>query len=116
MEDAGSIGDRETDKWICTECNYLGPMKSFDQVPDPRGSDTWTVCPQCRAPEHVAQVCDEPGCRKESSCGFPTPQGYRRTCGDHFRSPRSVNRLGTASAEQTETNAAEREQKSEENQ
>jgi hypothetical protein len=27
--------------------------------------------------------CDEPGCSKRTSCGFPTPNGYRRTCGEH---------------------------------
>lgn len=29
--------------------------------------------------------CDEPGCSKRASCGFPTPDGYRRTCGEHYR-------------------------------
>lgn len=28
--------------------------------------------------------CDEPGCRQEATCGFPTPHGYRRTCGRHM--------------------------------
>jgi len=27
--------------------------------------------------------CDEPGCKKRISCGTPTPDGYRSTCGDH---------------------------------
>lgn len=29
------------------------------------------------------QQCDEPGCRKQSSSGTPTLDGYRRTCFDH---------------------------------
>ena len=32
-----------------------------------------------------AQQCDEPGCQKESSCGWPTEGGYRRTCFDHWQ-------------------------------
>lgn len=27
--------------------------------------------------------CDEPGCHKHISCGFPTDDGYRQTCSDH---------------------------------
>lgn len=29
-------------------------------------------------------LCDEPGCKAASSCGFPTETGYRRTCGTHY--------------------------------
>ena len=27
--------------------------------------------------------CDEPGCKKQSVCGWPSPKGYRRTCSEH---------------------------------
>lgn len=29
-------------------------------------------------------TCDEPGCRKHISCGWPSKQGYRQTCSDHY--------------------------------
>ena len=29
--------------------------------------------------------CEEPGCKKQSSCGWPSPSGYRRTCGEHMK-------------------------------
>lgn len=33
----------------------------------------------------VLGLCDEPGCYKHASCGWPTPEGgYRTTCGDHY--------------------------------
>lgn len=32
-----------------------------------------------------AMTCDEPGCGNGSACGFNTPTGYRRTCGEHYR-------------------------------
>lgn len=28
--------------------------------------------------------CDEPGCFKQVSCGWPSENGYRSTCGDHY--------------------------------
>uniref|UniRef100_A0A6M3IH71 Uncharacterized protein n=1 Tax=viral metagenome TaxID=1070528 RepID=A0A6M3IH71_9ZZZZ len=30
-------------------------------------------------------VCDEPGCLSARSCGWPSPKGYRHTCGKHYR-------------------------------
>jgi len=30
-----------------------------------------------------ANICDEPGCFEDVSCGFPTENGYRRTCYEH---------------------------------
>ena len=70
-------------KWICTECRFIGMSDEFDKVKDPRGDDTWRVCPKCRTPEHITMACDEPGCERESSCSFPTDAGYRRTCFQH---------------------------------
>lgn len=35
------------------------------------------------AAQELARRCDEPGCTREASCGFPTEAGYRRTCADH---------------------------------
>lgn len=34
--------------------------------------------------EGPALLCDEIGCDHEATCGFPTPEGYRRTCGKHY--------------------------------
>jgi hypothetical protein len=32
--------------------------------------------------------CDEPGCERHADCGWPSPSGYRRTCGEHWRRKR----------------------------
>jgi len=32
----------------------------------------------------IYNQCDEPGCQREATCGFPVEDGYRRTCGDHY--------------------------------
>lgn len=29
-------------------------------------------------------ICDEPGCFDSASCGWPSEQGYRRTCHKHW--------------------------------
>jgi hypothetical protein len=33
--------------------------------------------------KRFARVCDEPGCFKPSSCGWPSDEGYRNTCYEH---------------------------------
>ena len=36
-----------------------------------------------------AAACDEPGCQRQADCGWPSPAGYRHTCGEHWqRRPR----------------------------
>lgn len=35
--------------------------------------------------KNLLNLCDEPDCFKDSSCGFPTDEGYRRTCYDHSK-------------------------------
>lgn len=30
------------------------------------------------------QGCEHPGCVKWATCGTPTPDGYKRLCGEHF--------------------------------
>jgi hypothetical protein len=33
----------------------------------------------------LLNMCDEPGCFKNAGCGWPSENGYRRTCGEHYR-------------------------------
>lgn len=28
--------------------------------------------------------CDEPGCKKQRTCGWPSDRGYRNTCSEHW--------------------------------
>lgn len=30
-------------------------------------------------------ACETPGCNEWATCGTPTPDGYRRLCGTHYR-------------------------------
>lgn len=29
-------------------------------------------------------ICDEPGCYEQATCGWPSGDDYRRTCGPHY--------------------------------
>ena len=35
----------------------------------------------------IYRRCDEPGCTREGTCGWPTDGGYRRTCYKHWEKP-----------------------------
>ena len=72
--------------WGCKCCDWIGKNDDLLRAPNPfRPEDEIVGCPKCQAVEDFFNVCDEPGCREESSCGFPTPSGYRRTCSKHSR-------------------------------
>src|SRR4029077_16020091 len=76
----------ETDdppRWLCLECRYIGHEPDFQKVKTPSRPSQWAVCPNCKTPDSIAVVCDEPGSTKESACGFPTSHGYRHTCFEH---------------------------------
>ena len=32
----------------------------------------------------LLHLCDEPGCFKNAGCGWPSENGYRWTCGEHY--------------------------------
>ena len=37
-------------------------------------------------PHYVAEGgCQHPGCKAWDTCGTPTPDGYKRLCGKHYR-------------------------------
>ena len=71
------------EKVNCTECNWFGLISEIDRVNDPRSDEVWNVCPDCRMPEHICTVCDVKDCKQLVTCGTPTKDGYRCTCGKH---------------------------------
>jgi hypothetical protein len=72
-------------RWRCEECNWIGLEGEIDVVRDPKPESGvhWSICPQCRAAEQFINLCDEPGCKEASTSGWPSPDGYRRTCWQH---------------------------------
>jgi len=70
---------------VCEEwrCRWCGPESEALRAPDPfNEGDTLIACPKCRE-QALHTCCDEPGCTMEASCGTPTADGYRWTCGKH---------------------------------
>jgi hypothetical protein len=79
-------------KCVCSyyRCNWHGDSDEVLRAKNPfDDSDDIEGCPKCKEIGSVVQACDEPGCWKEVTCGTPTPDGYRSTCGEH--SPKVPN-------------------------
>lgn len=72
------------DKCVCEECGWQGSLG--DQLHGVNPFDTEDKiygCPRCKTIDRMYPVCDEPDCWKPVTCGSPTPDGYRSTCGKH---------------------------------
>lgn len=70
--------------WKCDECGWRGTSEDFKRAPHPfRQGEEIIGCPQCGCTDEFVNMCDEPGCDREASSGWPSPQGYRRTCHNH---------------------------------
>ena len=74
-----------TDRWLCQSCDWIGDAAELLWAPSPFDPEQQLCgCPKCKAVDDVVEACDEPGCNRASSCGFPTSLGkYRRTCFEH---------------------------------
>ena len=65
--------------WQGTERETLTAPNPFDLVPQ----GVIEGCPECKEINTIVKVCDEPDCWEPVSCGTPTEDGYRSTCGKH---------------------------------
>lgn len=63
--------------WTGYETDVLTAKNPFDM------SDQISGCPKCLQINTIIYACDEPGCWRDVSCGTPTKDGYRSTCGEH---------------------------------
>lgn len=76
-----------SDKVKCDErrCEWQGLAHELLTATHPFNVyDKIKGCPKCRQCGTIVPVCDEPGCWNPASCGTPTPDGYRSTCGNHI--------------------------------
>ena len=73
-----------SEKITCRDCHWHGRASEMLIAQHPFApTETISGCPKCKGIDQLFVVCDEPGCAQEVSCGTPTPQGYRQTCGAH---------------------------------
>lgn len=100
-EDRPSEGDVVQTRFVrlvCSEwrCRWSGPESEALRAPDPfNEGDTLVACPQCRE-QTLHTCCYEPKCTSEASCGTPTADGYRWTCGKHEPNSRDEEPRGSS--------------------
>jgi len=78
-------------RWRCTECVTIFEEDVLLKAPNPFSPQEDIVgCPVCKAVDNFHDVCDEPGCKADTSCGFPINGGYRRTCHEHWKATQAL--------------------------
>lgn len=78
-----------TERTICRNCESVMPTSDRLSAPNPFvDGDTIYACPVCRQIDDFLVCCDEPNCNKPASCGWPSKNGYRQTCGEHMEEDR----------------------------
>ena len=72
-------------KWKCNSCDFISVETELLKATNPFDKDeTIEGCPICKSVFGFTEICDEPGCTRNASCGFPVLYGYRRTCYQHI--------------------------------
>ena len=76
------------DKCVCQKwkCGWRGFRSEILVAEDPfnHGGEI-TACPACRELGRLVTACDEPDCWLPATFVWSTGDGYRYTCGDHWR-------------------------------
>jgi len=76
-----------TRKWKCNDCGEISIESDLLVAPNPFDTNQGiTGCPKCKSCYGFTEICDDPNCTLPASCGFPSPEGYRRTCFKHYKS------------------------------
>ncbi len=83
--DEGIVRDAEAWRTLVGRIVMATNGDNDGQVPMAQAEPGCTCEPEHVWPCAILPRCDEPGCGAEVCCGFPSPTGYRRTCGRHYR-------------------------------
>lgn len=67
---------------LCSDGLTISNEFDLDVVPDARKALAENDHEKLKK---ILTCCDEPGCYEQISSGFPTDNGYRQTCGTHYR-------------------------------
>jgi len=72
-------------KLRCRECHWKGAATDALIAPNPFDAECALIgCPKCKEACCLEFACDDPDCWELASCGWPSPTGYRSTCGKHY--------------------------------
>jgi hypothetical protein len=73
-------------RYICEACNWVGNESELLTAQNPFDIDSEIAgCPACKSINTLIRACDEPGCNRTATCGWPSPSGYRATCAQHYK-------------------------------
>jgi hypothetical protein len=87
-------GAREA-RWLCSDCEAVSLDSALRTSPHPfQTQEILSGCPLCGNID-LRPACDELECLRAAACGWPSPAGYRVTCGAHYAG-RASNRGTTA--------------------
>lgn len=76
----------QTERVKCDQCGEIMRATKMLVARNPFAHDeNINGCPKCYSIDSFVPVCDETDCTRDATCGFPTADGYRQTCGDHYR-------------------------------
>lgn len=72
-------------EWVCEDCDKYVADADLLHAPNPfEPEDEIVGCPHCKGVGPFTQACDEDDCKKNAGCGWPSPDGYRNTCYEHW--------------------------------
>ena len=72
-------------KWKCSECQTIIDEDALLVADNPFVKKRIVQgCPSCFTVNSMVVVCDEYGCEKLATFGYPTSEGYKNTCGEHM--------------------------------
>ena len=68
------------------DCGAVYDEDKLPSWPGPQGA-RWFYCADCFEPWGIEfeNICDDPGCSRLAGCGWPSDEGYRRTCFEHWK-------------------------------
>jgi len=66
---------------LCSDGMTISNEFDLNTVPDARAA---LAANDHEELKKVLSCCDEPGCYEQISCGWPSENGYRSTCGNHY--------------------------------
>jgi len=79
------------EKCVCDCCGWTGLESALLKGINPFDpEDEIYGCPQCKCVRStVLGACMAADCWDVATCGTPTPDGYKRLCGKHYREVKS---------------------------
>ena len=71
-------------RFCCINCRNISDEDKLLTAPNPfDNTDILVGCPICYFVEGFTELCDIPNCNEPAVCGYPTKDGYVRTCSKH---------------------------------